>query len=93
MDSHIITNIRLEPSSYRYRKVQIYRANLIGGCVWGFVYEGFVYLCDTLATAYRSINVLKGIVINEYRLKDLQRMRLPFLGFQKTCDAYTEGNP
>lgn len=93
MDSHIITNIRLEPSKYRHRKIQIYRANLIGGCVWGFVHEGFVYLCDTLNTAYDSINLLTGFTINQYRLEALQRTRSPFLGFQKTCDAYTEGNP
>lgn len=93
MDSHIITNIRLEPSKYRYRKIQIYRINLVGGVLWGFVYGGYVYLCDTLATIYHSINVLKGIVTSEYMLEELQRTKVPLIGFQKTCDEYTEENP
>lgn len=90
MDSHIVTNIRLEPSKYRYRKIQIYRAKIIGGQLWGFVYGGFVYLCDTLNAVQDSINLLAGFTINQYRLEDLLRTRLPLLGFQKTCDAYAE---
>lgn len=91
MDAHIITSIRLETSSYRYRRIQIYRANLIGGQLWGFVHDGSVYLCDTLDSARESINLLTGFVTNQSRLEAIQRTRLPFLGFQKTIDAYAVG--
>lgn len=93
MDSHIITNIRLEPSEYRFKDVRIYRVNIVRGVLWGFIYDGYVYLSDTLDTIYRSIDVLNGAVISDYILKELQRTKVPLIGFQKTCDEYTEENP
>lgn len=48
-----------EPSKYNYMKVRIYRADFIDGSIWAFVYNGRLYLSDTLDTARQIIKRLR----------------------------------
>lgn len=51
------------PSEYKYHGIRIYRADIYGGTVWGFIWKNRMFLADTLDTARNQINDLgKGNV-------------------------------
>ena len=54
----LLIGVLFTPSKYSRKKIRIYRADIIGGTVWAFIWNGEHQVCDTLQTAYGRIDLL-----------------------------------
>lgn len=55
---NIRVEIEFKPSRYSRKGFRIYRAEPAGGSIWAFIFDGQVYVCDTLQAAYNLMDDL-----------------------------------